>query len=77
MIASEPTARVEVVQVAVVPDTVCAAHPVIPVPPDFHATVPVGEDPPDSVAVNVTELPEVDGLADEVTVTVGATLFTV
>jgi negative regulator of sigma E activity len=77
VIASEPAVSVVVVQIAAVPIIGAAAQPVMPEPPDFQATDAVGLDAPESVAVSVTEAREVDGLADEVTVTVGTALFTV
>jgi hypothetical protein len=73
-----PTESVLVVKVAVPPDTV-------PVPsvvdPSRNVTVPVGVPAPGdttaTVAVNVTDCPNTDGLADEVRVVVVFALLTV
>ncbi len=70
-----PTGRVVVAQVATPPLRVWASHPVMPVP--VKATVPVGLEPPLTVAVKVTLWPTVEGLAEELTAVVVVTLFTV
>jgi hypothetical protein len=65
-----------VVQVAVrllpAPVTTAAAHPVIELAPSMKFTLPVGLLPL-TVAVNVTDLPTVDGLSELPTVVVVVT----
>src|SRR6266516_4415702 len=78
VIEGDPTANVEVVNVAVPPDRV-------PVPsvvaPSRKVTVPLGLPAPGAtgatVAVKVTLCPKTDGLADEATVVVVLALLTV
>ena len=64
MIGCVPTASDDVVSVAVLP-----ASATVPsgVTPSKNETVPVGLVPPETVAVNVTDWPNVDGLSDETT----------
>jgi hypothetical protein len=61
MIESFPTSRVEVVHCAWPEARVTAEHPPIAVPFEVKLTVPVGEEPPLTVAVKVTAWPEVEG----------------
>lgn len=87
MVCATPpsTVSVEVEQVAVevapVPLlTPTALQRVVEVVVSVNVTVPVGLTEPElgvTVAVNVTDCPNVDGLTDEVTVVVVAGLFTV
>jgi hypothetical protein len=73
VIKFDPTASVDVLYVAI-PPLIVAVPSVVPA--FLNVTVPVavvGE----SAAMNVTEIPYVDGFADEVSVTVVLTLFTV
>jgi hypothetical protein len=69
----DPTARVDVVNVAF-------ALAIVPVPsvvvPSLNVTVPVAAEG-EMVAVKVTDEPKVDGLADEANVSVVFALFTV
>jgi hypothetical protein len=73
VIEFDPTANIEVLKVA---------FPllIVPVPkvvlPFLNVTVPVAAEG-DSVAVNVTDEPYVEGFAEEVSVTVGVALLTV
>jgi hypothetical protein len=70
---SVPTGKTDVVQVAVrEAERVTAEHPEMAVPFDVKPTVPVGVGGPAgaTVAVNVTDSPEVDGFALDVTVVV-------
>ena len=65
-----PTASVEIVHVAFAAATATAPHPPRVVPPSAKPIVPVGDTPPEIVAVNVTLVPNVDGVSDVVTAVV-------
>jgi hypothetical protein len=74
-----PPVRALVAQVAVrVPPkppptaTGCAEQPTIDTPPSLKSTVPVGDEPPVIVAVNVTVWPTFDGLSELASVVVVA-----
>jgi hypothetical protein len=73
-----PTVNVDVVKVALPPESVPA--PML-TPPSRNVTVPVGVPEPGdaalTVAVNVTVWPNVEGFSDEVTVVELESLFTV
>ena len=73
MIERAPTARAVVEKLAVVPEIVPMPSTVVP---SLNVTVPVGEDPPDSVAVKVTEAPSAGAVSEADTVIVGAELPT-
>jgi hypothetical protein len=73
VIEFEPTAKVEMLNVAFPLLTFPVPNVVLPF---LNVTVPVAVET-ERVAVNVTELPLVDGLAEEVSVTVGVALLTV
>ena len=72
-----PTARAEVVNVAMPPLSVPVP---IGLPPSRNVTVPVEVPAPgvtgETVAVNVTDWPNTDGFTDEVTVVAVSALFT-
>jgi hypothetical protein len=77
---SVPWGRVLVVQAAVRDEvTVTAEQPLMVVPFEVNATVPVGTGGPAGaiVAVKVTDWPTVDGFRLETTAVVEAPLFTV
>ena len=78
VIECDPTTRPAVVRVAVPPANVTGA-PRFPAP-SLNCTVPVGvPEPDDTVALNVTDSPNTDGLEPAVratTVEVGAATFT-
>ena len=78
VIECDPTDNVEVVKVAMPPDT--APVPRV-VTPSKNVTVPDGLPAPGAttatVAVNVTLCPEIDGFSDEAIVVVVLALFTV
>ena len=79
MMASVPTASVEVIQTAVSDEVSgSAVQPEIAVPFDVKLTVPVGAGGPAgaTVAVKVTGSPKVEGFWLEVTVVVEAPGFT-
>src|SRR5438093_7705715 len=64
-----PTLRLEVAHVATPAASACAPQPVIELAPSLKFTVPLGVPAPGAVAftvaVNVTDWPNTDGLADE------------
>ena len=72
-----PTANAEVVNVAIPP---LSAPVPIGLPPSRNVTVPVGVPAPgatgETVAVNVTDWPNTDGLTEEVTVVLVSALLT-
>jgi hypothetical protein len=68
--ASFPTGSVDEAHNALPDENVTDPQPVIVVPFEVKPTVPVGEDPPLTVAVNVTDCPEMDGFRLETTVVV-------
>jgi hypothetical protein len=57
-----PTVAYDVPHWAVPKDNVTAEQPVMNVPFEVNATVPVGDDPPLTVAVKTTAWPAVEGL---------------
>ena len=71
VISREPTASALVTHCAWFPESATPAHTWVA--PSRNVTVPVGV-PPATVAVKVTDWPEIDGLALEVTVVVVAVL---
>jgi hypothetical protein len=58
-----------------VEESTTAEHPLIVVPFDVNPTVPVGDDPPVTVAVKVTDCPKVEGFRLEPTLVVVAVLL--
>ena len=68
--ASLPPGRAEVVQAALPEERVIPEQPLIVSPFAVKATVPVGEEPPLTVAVNVTASPAVEGFREELRVVV-------
>jgi len=68
-----PAVRVEVVHVATALVNGTPVQPVMAVPSDVKSTVPVGVPEPgntaDTVAVNFTDWPTLDGFTDEVRTT--------
>ena len=75
-----PVERLLVEQVAALPETTIAEQPAIEAAPSRKSTVPVGAPAdPETLAVNVTLCPAVEGFAEETTLTAGFTLtaFTV
>ena len=74
--ASLPMGRAEVVHCAWPEASVTAEQPVMAAAFAVKLTVPVGDDPPLTAAVNVTDWPEVEGFALEVTVVVVVALLT-
>ena len=80
LMVSVPSFSVVVVHAAVRDDvTVTAEHPLMVVPFEVNATVPVGTGGPagPTVAVNVTDWPTVEGFLLETTVVVEVVLVTV
>src|SRR5882724_11396325 len=79
---SLPTASEAVAHVAcALPFNAAVPQPAIVVPPAWKFTVPIGVPEPGAVtltvAVNVTDWPETDGLGEEVTAVLVEALFTV
>src|SRR5437879_11847313 len=81
VMVSLPTTSEEVAHVAcALPFNAAVPQPVIVVPPTWKFTVPAGVPEPGAVtltvAVNVTDGPETDGLGEEVTAVPVEALFT-
>lgn len=77
--ASVPTGKAEVAHWAEAEASVTDEHPVMEAPFEVNATVPVGpvgEVPPLTVAVKVTDWPTVEGFTLEASAVVVAALFT-